>query len=108
METVEQRLDVVERNLAVAGTGDLRAAAAAANDAAELLRLGYGPHERKDVPAFARMARDAESWLLQVALEARQAHEELARDRFRAGHAEHCTRCHDAVEAAGHAAKGAP
>jgi len=76
---------------------DLRAVADAATAAAEHLRLGYGRLEQRSVPEFAKMARDAESWLLQVALEARQAHGDIARDLFAAGKP-HCVRCHDAYE----------
>lgn len=81
--------------------GDLKRAAFAANEAAEVLRRGYGEHEDKRVPNYARMARDCESWLLQVALEARQAHGDLAAELFRSGRRQHCNDCHDAFDRIG-------
>lgn len=81
--------------------GDLKRAAAVANEAAEVLRRGYGEHEDKRVPNYARMARDGESWLLQVALEARQAHGDLAAELFRSGRRQHCNDCHDAFDRIG-------
>lgn len=98
MKQVRRRYDAIEAALARPPFGDLRAVAAAAQDAAERLRLGYGVHEDRAVPGFARMARDAESWLLEVALEARQAHGAIAAERFFAGRQRHCGDCHDAHE----------
>jgi len=77
--------------------GDLRAVAIAAAEAAALLREGYGRHEDPRVPGFARLARDAEAWLLQVALEARQDRADLAAAVFREGERRHCSRCHEAA-----------
>ena len=98
MKQVRRRYDAIEAALQRPPFGDLRAVAAAAQDAAERLRLGYGVHEDRAVPGFARMARDAESWLLEVALEARQAHGHIAAERFFAGRQRHCGDCHDAHE----------
>lgn len=98
MKQIRRRYDAIEAALARPPFGDLRAVAAAAQDAAERLRLGYGMHEDRAVPGFARMARDAESWLLEVALEARQAHGHIAAERFFAGRQRHCGDCHDAHE----------
>ncbi|MFO1077802.1 MAG: hypothetical protein U1E73_08755 [Planctomycetota bacterium] len=54
------------------------------------------------MPNFAGMARDCESWLLQVGAELRQGHGDLARELFRRhGDAGLCARCHDACKAAG-------
>lgn len=98
MKQVKLHYERIETALLRPPFGDLRAVAADANAAAELLRLGYGVHEDRSVPGFARMARDAEAWLLEVALEARQAHGDIASDRFLGGRQRHCGDCHDAHE----------
>jgi hypothetical protein len=98
MKQVERHFLVVEAELGKNPIGDLRATAAAATDAAALLAHGYGAFENKKVPGFARMARDTESWMLQVALEARQAHGDLAREQFRGGKQLHCAKCHEAAK----------
>jgi hypothetical protein len=105
MLEVEGHVEHLERALLGMPQGDLVAAAAAARSAAAIVRDGYGKDEDKTVPGYARMARDAESWLLQVALEARSAHGELAADLFRAGRARHCASCHEAVERVHRAAR---
>ncbi|MBL8751584.1 MAG: hypothetical protein JNK78_20695 [Planctomycetes bacterium] len=89
------------RRILVDGEGsDLRAAADAANTAAAGMRLGYGALEDRSTPGFARKALDAESWLMQVGLEARLAHGDLAREAFVRG-SRHCTSCHDCVKKGG-------
>ena len=98
MKEVEKHFLVVEAELTQNPVGDLRATAVAATAAAELLRHGYGAFEDAKVPGFARMARDTESWMLQIALEARQAHGDLAREQFRGGKQLHCAKCHDAAK----------
>lgn len=97
MSDVGRHTKTIKRMLLDGEATDLRVVAEAANAAAESLRLGYGRLEDRSVPGFATMARDAESWLLQVALEARQAHGDIARDLFAAGKP-HCVRCHEAHE----------
>jgi len=96
MKQVKQRYDLLKDSFADRSIGDLRAVAAAAGEAAELMRLGYGRFEDPTVPGFSRMARETESWLLQVALEARQAHGDIARELFLAERKRHCGDCHDA------------
>ena len=103
MRIVKANLARVQRALATSPPGDLVAVANDARAAAAILRQGYTTAEQPSVPGYARYAREAESWLLQVALEARSAHGELAAERFAAGAGQHCTRCHDAVERAGKA-----
>lgn len=76
--------------------GDLAAVADRADRAAAAVRLGYGPLEDRGIPRFAQRARQTESWLLQVALEARQGHGALAAERYRSGREQHCSGCHDA------------
>jgi hypothetical protein len=99
MRAVDREFDMVLGAVDHDPPGDLEAAADAARRAAGLVRLGYGPHERKDVRDFARMARDCESWLLGIALEADQGHGALARELLLA--CDRCARCHDAVEELG-------
>ncbi len=96
MKQVKHRYDLLKDALAGRQLGDLRTVATAAGEAAELMRLGYGRFEDPTVPEFARMAREAESWLLNVALEARQAHGDIARELFLAERKRHCGDCHDA------------
>lgn len=101
MEHVDALCSELTALLLKAPQGDLKRAAAAANEAAEVLRRGYGEQEDKRVPNYARMARDCESWLLQVALEARQAHGDLAAELYRTGRRQHCNDCHDAFDRIG-------
>lgn len=100
MHRIDAQVQRLDRLLLAAAPVELVDAAHAADATAELLRLGYGTFERADVEGFARLAHDAESWLLQVALEARQGHGQLAAELFRAGREQHCQRCHDAVDRA--------
>jgi hypothetical protein len=100
MEALDVHCSALDKALLHTPQGDLRQAAATAQRAAASLALGYGRFENRQVPGFARYARDAESWLLQVALEARQHHGDLAADLFRSGRQQHCTACHDAHERA--------
>lgn len=97
MQQVKLHMQIVRDQLQDSALADLPAVAAAANAAADLLRDGYGRCEDHRVPEFARMARDAESWCLQIASEARLAHGAIARELFVSG-IHHCSRCHDAVE----------
>lgn len=101
MEHVDTLCSELTALLLKAPQGDLKRAAAAANEAAEVLRRGYGPDEDKRVPNYARMARDCESWLLQVAMEARQSHGDLAAELYRSGRRQHCNDCHDAFDRIG-------
>lgn len=98
MEATGKHWKVLEKALDKNPVGNLRAAAEAATAAAELMRHGYGKFEDKRVPGFAKFARDAESWLLRLALEARQDRPDLAVALFRDGKAQHCGACHDAAK----------
>lgn len=98
MQEIDRHYEVLKDNLTHRPIGDLRAVATAASEAAALMRLGYGPHDDPSVPDFARMARQAETWLLNVALEARQAHGDIARELFLGERKRHCGDCHDAYE----------
>jgi len=98
MKEVDRRYEVLKDNLTHQPLGDLRAVATAAGEAAELMRLGYGRFEDPTVPGFARMARETETWFLNLALEARQAHGDIARELFLAQRKRHCGDCHDAHE----------
>ncbi len=99
MQQIKEHLQIVRDQLQDTAVADLSAVSAAANAAAALLSDGYGRYEDRSVPQFARLARDAESWCLQLASEARQGHGVIARELFRNG-IDHCNRCHDAVEKA--------
>lgn len=100
MKRVGRHFEVIESELGKSPAGDLRAVAKEAEAAAALVRLGYGEFRDARVPDFDRMARDTESWLLRIAAEAGQGHGGIAQDLFRGGEERHCTRCHDASEAA--------
>ncbi|MFK7740207.1 MAG: hypothetical protein AB8H80_07775 [Planctomycetota bacterium] len=80
--------------------GSLQDVAAQARRAAELVREGYGAYEVAQVERFADYARDAERWLLQIAVEAKQGHADIAAEQLRSGRERHCVACHDAVERA--------
>ncbi|MEO6594477.1 MAG: hypothetical protein ABIP94_06970 [Planctomycetota bacterium] len=98
MQQIETHCSFIDKALTTTPTGDLREVANAATAAAEIVRLGYGRLEDKRAPGFAGHARDAESWFLQIALEARQAHGAIARDLFVGGRTTHCACCHDACK----------
>ncbi len=98
MHGVGEQRDQLRQALLGTPQGDLVQTATTARAMAAVLRDGYGKAERREVPGFARMARAAESWLLQIALEARAAHGELAAQIFADGVGRHCRECHDACE----------
>lgn len=98
MQAIGTHWKVLEKVLDKNPVGDLRAAADAAAAAADLMRHGYGKFEDKRVPGFAKHARDAESWLLRLALEARQDRPDLAVALFRDGKEPHCGACHEAAK----------
>ncbi len=100
MLELDEHCQALKKALLRQPQGNLVTAAATARQAASILHDGYGIHEDRTVPGFARFAHAAESWLIGVALEARQAHGELAAEQFQAGFARHCSACHDAVDAA--------
>lgn len=77
---------------------DLAKIARAAREAAEVMQLGYGRLERKDVPGFADMARGSEQWLRQIAADADAGHAGRVRTAIVDGETQHCIACHDAVE----------
>ena len=96
MQQLAAHRAALEKALLSVPQGNLVAAANTARAAAAILGDGYGKDEDRSVPDFARHARAAESWLLQVALEARSAHGDLAAERLRDGLRVHCSGCHDA------------
>jgi hypothetical protein len=98
MEGIEKDFELIEKGLAANPVGDLRAIAGAAERCAAVMKLAYDPWEDKEVPKFAQYAREAESALLKLAMEAGQGHADLARDLGKTLQAQHCARCHDAVE----------
>ncbi|MEC7583437.1 MAG: hypothetical protein VYE77_03905 [Planctomycetota bacterium] len=98
MAEVGDERNVVRDLLTSTPQGDLDQVANAAEKAARLMRSGYGENEHKRIPNFADMSRDCESWLLEVATEARQGHGELALAAFQAGRS-NCKTCHDAAGA---------
>lgn len=100
MEDVDAHCSELTRLLLREPIGDLKRAATVAQEAAARVRLGYGRFEDRRVPDYARMARDCESWLRQIALEARQAHGDLAAELYRTGRRQHCNDCHDAHDKA--------
>lgn len=100
MSELEEDCEHLEQWLLKQPDGDLQRVADTAERAAAKVRLGYGVHEDHAVDGFATMARNCESWLLQVALEARGGHADLAADVFRGGLKAHCNDCHAAHERA--------
>lgn len=94
MQQVDADLAAVAVGLQEPAAGDLRVAAQRARAAADAVARGYGELERREVPGFAELARETESWLLQLGLEAGQGHVELARQLLRQGDQRYCARCH--------------
>lgn len=100
MQAVGSDVDFIAQQLQSPGRGDLRRVASTARTAAAIMARGYGDREQQDVPGFAAMARETESWLLQLGLEAGQGHGDLARELLL--QQRHCTQCHRVAEQHGH------
>lgn len=66
--------------------------------AARAMALGHGPLERKDVPGFAELARQAERWFETIADRARARDAAEVRRLIREGERRYCDRCHDAAD----------
>lgn len=98
MRHVEADLDFIGLQLQSPGFGNLRQVANTARAAAEQMAFGYGVHEQKDIPGFAGLSREVETWFLQIGLEAAQGHGDLARDLYRQRTTRHCVYCHDIAE----------
>lgn len=96
MTAIGRHYEVIDKGLKARPPTNLRAVATAAEDAAALMRHGYGKFQDARIPGFAGYARGAEAWLLQVALEARQDRPDVARALFTEGEAQHCGKCHEA------------
>jgi mono/diheme cytochrome c family protein len=96
MTAIGRHHEVIDKGLKARPPTNLRAVAAAAEDAAALMQHGYGKLVDARIPGFAGYARGAEAWLLQIALEARQDRPDSAAALFAEGEAQHCGKCHEA------------
>jgi len=98
MEQVGEHWKVIEKALKARPIGSLEGVARSARESADLMRHGYGQFEDMRVPGFAGYAREAESWLLRISLEARQGNGDLAADLYRTGKDQYCGKCHEAAK----------
>lgn len=77
---------------------DLPGLAAAATRVAAAMKLGYGTFEDTEVPDFAKLAREAEAALLELAQKATAGDGDAIKAMRPTLQPQHCARCHDAVE----------
>lgn len=101
MDELDELTEQLKRDLQRRPRGDLEQVATRARTAAGLLRLGYSESEYDypNVDGYSGYARAAETWLLEVALEADQGHGDIAADLFTKGRSRHCVDCHEAHDA---------
>lgn len=81
-----------------AGNMNLTAIAAAADESANYVALGYGIHRDQSVAEFAELARSAETWLRAVSAQARSGDAIGLERLIREGEAKYCDRCHDVAQ----------
>jgi mono/diheme cytochrome c family protein len=79
---------------------ELGAAAAAAGRIADVMRFAYELWEDKEVPDFAKYARESEAAFLQMSKDAAAGRADAVRELGKTLMDQHCARCHDAVEEA--------
>jgi hypothetical protein len=101
MAAVDAIGKAIEAELQKAAFGDQKHIAALARDGGALMARGYGSQEQRAIPGFAGLARGAESWFLQLGIDASQGHGDLVAQQWQAGSTIHCVRCHDAADRAG-------
>jgi len=98
MKSIEEDFKLIEKAIETGSLGDAKALAAAAEKCAAVMKLGYDKYEDKEVPDFAKLAREAEAALKQFGSEAAQGHADNVKQLGKTLQAQHCARCHDAVE----------
>lgn len=98
MKDIEEDWHCIEQALDSDPTKDLQSLATAAVRCAEVMKLAYDPFEDKEVPDFAKLAREAEAGLQEFAKAAAAGDGETVRKLGTTLHKQHCVRCHDAVE----------
>lgn len=77
---------------------DLAALAKSAAHVSAIMKLAYDPFEDKEVPDFAKLAKEAEAGLMDFAKAAEAGDLAKLRELGKKLHSQHCARCHDAVE----------
>lgn len=97
MEGIEEDWHLVEKQ--VLAPNDLPAVAKAAERIAKVMHLAYDPWEDKEVPEFAKLAREAEAAFVELAQRATAGEAEAVKTMGKTLQSQHCARCHDAVEA---------
>jgi hypothetical protein len=98
MKSIEEDFKLIEKAIETGSLGDSKALAAAAEKCAAVMKLGYDKYEDKEVPDFAKFARESEAALKVFAQEAAQGHADTVKQLGKTLQAQHCARCHDAVE----------
>ncbi|MFM1871354.1 MAG: hypothetical protein RL398_776 [Planctomycetota bacterium] len=77
---------------------DLAALAKSAAHVSAIMKLAYDPFEDKEVPDFAKLAKEAEAGLMDFAKAAEAGDLAKLRELGKKLQSQHCARCHDAVE----------
>jgi hypothetical protein len=97
MKGIEDDWKQIEQGLAAAAA-DLPAMAKAAERVAAVMKLGYDPFEDKEVPDFAKLARESEAAFLDLAKKAAAGDAAGVKAMAKTLQPQHCARCHDAYE----------
>ena len=98
MKGIEEDWKLLEQQLAAPATMDLAKMAVAADRVAAVMKLAYDPWEDKEVPDFAKFARESEGAFLDLAAKARGGDAEAIKALAKTLQPQHCARCHDAYE----------
>lgn len=97
MKGIEDDWKMIEKGLESA-TPELGAMAKAAERVAAVMKLGYDPFEDKEVPNFAKLARESEAAFLDLAKKAAAGDAAGVKAMQKTLQPQHCARCHDAYE----------
>lgn len=98
MKGIEEDFKLLEKAIETGSLGDSKALGAAAHRCAAVMKLGYTTFEDKEVPNFATYSREAEAALSKFGEAAAQGQTDKVLELGKTLQAQHCARCHDAVE----------
>lgn len=98
MKGIEDDWKLLEQQLAAPAAMDLAKMAVAADRVAAVMKLAHDPWEDKEVPDFAKFARESEAAFLDLATKARGGDADAIKALAKTLQPQHCARCHDAYE----------
>lgn len=98
MKGIEDDWKLLEQQLAAPAAMDLAKMAVAADRVAAVMKLAHDPWEDKEVPDFAKFARESEAAFLDLATKARAGDADAIKALAKTLQPQHCARCHDAYE----------